>query len=49
MASRILGMGDIVTLVEMAQDAIEEENAKSMAKKMAKEGLDFNDLYSNLG
>lgn len=44
MASRILGMGDIVTLVEMAQDAIEADDAKSMAKKMAKEGLDFNDL-----
>ncbi len=45
MASRILGMGDIVSLVEKAQDAIDEEDAKNMATKM-KTGLDFNDLLS---
>lgn len=45
MASRILGMGDIVSLVEKAQSAIDEDEAKSMASKM-KTGLDFNDLLS---
>lgn len=44
MASRILGMGDVVTLVEMAQEAIEADDAKMMAKKIGKEGFDFNDL-----
>lgn len=45
MASRILGMGDIVSLVEKAQSAIDEEEAKTMATKM-KTGLDFNDLLN---
>ena len=44
MASRILGMGDIVTLVEMAQDAIDEDDAEKLADKVAKHGLDFNDM-----
>lgn len=44
MASRILGMGDVVTLVEMAQEAIDAEEAKQMATKVGKTGLDFNDL-----
>jgi signal recognition particle subunit SRP54 len=44
MASRILGMGDVVTLVEMAQEAIDAEEAKEMATKVGKTGLDFNDL-----
>lgn len=44
MASRILGMGDVVTLVEMAQEAIEADDAKMMAKKIGKDGFDFNDL-----
>lgn len=44
MASRILGMGDIVTLVERAQDSIEEGDAEDMAAKMAKHGLDFEDM-----
>ena len=44
MASRILGMGDIVTLVERAQDSIEEGDAEEMASKMAKHGLDFEDM-----
>ncbi len=42
-ASRILGMGDIVSLVEKAQEAMDEDEARSMAAKM-KSGLDFNDL-----
>jgi signal recognition particle subunit SRP54 len=36
MASRILGMGDIVTLVEKAQEAVEQESAEQMAKKLAR-------------
>jgi len=44
MASRILGMGDIVTLVERAQESIEEGDAEELAEKMAKQGLDFDDM-----
>jgi len=44
MASRILGMGDIVTLVERAQESIDEGDAEEMAAKMAKHGLDFEDM-----
>jgi signal recognition particle subunit SRP54 len=44
MASRILGMGDIVTLVEMAQDAIDDDEAEQLADKINKHGLDFNDM-----
>jgi len=44
MASRILGMGDVVTLVEMAKEAIDEDEAKQMAQKVGKTGMDFNDL-----
>lgn len=44
MASRILGMGDIVTLVERAQESIEDGDAEDMAEKMAKHGLDFEDM-----
>ncbi|MBZ4672334.1 MAG: ffh [Deferribacteraceae bacterium] len=44
MASRILGMGDIVTLVEMAQSAIDEDEAEQIAGKISKDGMDFNDM-----
>ena len=44
MASRILGMGDNVTLVERAQESIEGGDAEEMAEKMAKHGLDFEDM-----
>ncbi len=44
MASRILGMGDIVTLVERAQESIDEGDAEDLAAKMAKQGLDFDDM-----
>jgi len=44
MASRILGMGDIVTLVEMAQSAIDEDEAEQIAGKISKNGMDFNDM-----
>ena len=47
-ASRILGMGDVVSLVEKAAETIDEEDAKKMAKKMAKGEFDLDDLRSQL-
>ena len=44
MADRILGMGDIVSLVEKAQQEIDENEARKFAKKMAKNQLDFDDM-----
>lgn len=41
MASRILGMGDVLTLIEKAQDQIDEEAAKSLERKMRKNEFDF--------
>lgn len=43
LASRILGMGDIVSLVEKAQEAIDEKDAKKMAEKFRKNQFDFED------
>jgi len=48
-ASRILGMGDIVSIVERAAEAIEEEEAERMAARMAKGQFDLNDLRQQLG
>ena len=47
-AGRILGMGDIVSLVERAAETIESEDAEAMAAKMAKGQFDMNDLRSQL-
>ena len=44
MATRILGMGDIVSLVERAQEVFDEKIAKEMEKKMAKAEFSFNDF-----
>ena len=44
MADRILGMGDIVSLVEKAQEQFDEEEAKRLQKKIAKNKFDFNDF-----
>lgn len=44
MATRILGMGDIVSLVERAQEVFDEKTAKGMEKKMAKAEFSFNDF-----
>ena len=44
LAGRILGMGDIVTLVESAAAAIDEEDAKSMEQRMRRAEFDFNDF-----
>ena len=48
MAGRILGMGDIVTLVEKAAQNIEEEEAMKMAEKMQKGIFDYNDFIKQL-
>ncbi len=48
MASRILGMGDIRTIVEKAQEQYDEEEAKRLQKKIAKEEFDFNDFLDQL-
>lgn len=47
MASRVLGMGDVLTLIEKAQEQVDEEKARDMAAKMKKAKFDYNDyLYS---
>lgn len=48
MASRILGMGDVVTLVEKAQEAISQEEAIKLEKKLRQEAFTFKDFYSQL-
>jgi signal recognition particle subunit SRP54 len=47
-ASRILGMGDIVGLVEKAKETLEEEDAEKLEKKILKGQFDLNDLASQL-
>ena len=49
MADRILGMGDIVSLVEKAQEQFDEEEAKRVQKKLAKNTFDFNDFLKQIG
>lgn len=48
MADRILGMGDIVSLVERAQEQYDEEEARKISKKIAKNQFDFNDFMSQI-
>lgn len=48
MADRILGMGDVVTLVERAQEQYDAEEAKRLQKKIAKNQFSFNDFLSQL-
>lgn len=48
MADRILGMGDIVSLVERAQEQFDEEEAKRLQKKIQKNQFDFNDFYKQI-
>ena len=48
MADRILGMGDIVSLVERAQEQYDEEEARRLEKKIRKNQFDFNDFYSQI-
>ncbi|MAU40913.1 MAG: signal recognition particle protein [Kordiimonas sp.] len=47
-ASRILGMGDVVSLVEKAAESIEQEDAEKLVKKLQKGQFDFDDLLSQL-
>ncbi|MGE4292354.1 MAG: signal recognition particle protein [Desulfovibrio sp.] len=47
-ASRILGMGDVMTLIEKAQTAFDEEDAERMAKKMQKAQFDLEDFRTNM-
>lgn len=48
MADRILGMGDIVSLVEKAQEHYDEEEARKLQKKIAKNQFDFNDFIAQI-
>ncbi len=48
MADRILGMGDIVSLVERAQEQFDEEEAKKLTKKLARNQFDFNDFLTQI-
>ncbi len=49
MADRILGMGDVVSLVEKAQEQFDSEKARQLQKKIAKNEFDFNDFVEQIG
>ncbi len=49
MADRILGMGDIVSLVEKAQEQYDADEARKLNKKIAKNQFDFNDFINQIG
>lgn len=48
MADRILGMGDIVSLVERAQEQFDESEARKLQKKLEKDQFNFNDFYKQI-
>ena len=48
MASRILGMGDMLTLIEKAQDTFDEEQAKNLNEKIKKASFDYNDYLTSM-
>ena len=48
MADRILGMGDVVSLVERAQEQFNEEEAKKLQRKLARNQFDFNDFLTQI-
>ena len=48
MADRILGMGDVVSLVELAQEQFDEENARQMSKKIAQDAFGFDDFMEQI-
>ena len=48
MADRILGMGDVVSLVERAQEQFDEEEARRLEKKIRKNQFDFSDFYAQI-
>ncbi len=45
MANRILGMGDVLSLIEEAEQKLDQKKAEKLAEKMLKNKMDFNDLY----
>lgn len=49
MADRILGMGDIVSLVERAQEQFDEKQARELEKKLKKNKFDYNDFLAQIG
>ncbi len=49
MANRILGMGDILTLIERAEQEVSEEEAMALAQKMKDQSYDFNDFLNQMG
>ncbi len=49
MADRILGMGDVVSLVERAQEQFDEEEARKLKKKIVKNQFNFNDFLAQIG
>ncbi|MCQ2076240.1 MAG: signal recognition particle protein [Bacteroidaceae bacterium] len=49
MADRILGMGDIISFVERAQQQFDEEEARKLEKKLAKNKFDYNDFLKQIG
>ena len=48
MASRILGMGDMLTLIEKAQTTVDEKEAEKLARKMKENSFDMNDLLDQM-
>ena len=48
MADRLLGMGDVVSLVERAQEQFDEEEAKKLQRKLARNQFDFNDFLNQI-
>ena len=48
MASRILGMGDVLTLIEKAQDAADQKESEETARRMMENKFDMNNLFSQL-
>ena len=48
MADRILGMGDVVSLVEKAQEVFDEEESRKLSKKIAKNQFTFEDFYNQI-
>ena len=48
MASRILGMGDVLTLIEKAEESIDEEKARQLESKLRKAEFDFNDFLDQM-
>lgn len=48
MASRILGMGDVLTLIEKAEENFDAEKAKALTRKMKKSGFDYNDYLDSM-